>query len=455
MGHMMPRLGCGLGRVGGRQIHGLMWNDTSKFDLRQLPVAFEDIARAAARLDEGLDRTSLRRSHFLSAICGMDVHLKFELNLVTGSFKERGARNALLCLSEDEKVHGVVAASAGNHALALAWHGASLGIPVNVVMPTIAPLAKVEKCRMFGANVLLHGQNIADAKEKALSLPDFEKLTYINGFDDHEIIAGAGTLGLELLRDEPRLDAVVVPCGGAGMLAGVGLAVKTLNRDCQVYAVEAEACPSFQEALCASGPVATTTTSTLADGLAVPTVGSRAYAVAEAVTDAVSIIDEKQIALAILRLVEYEKVAVEGGGAAGLAALLPGGPLHEQLAGKRVAVPLCGGNIDTTVLGRVLERGLAADGRLSRFTATVSDRPGGVAELTKLVAAMGASIKDIYHERAWLQSAVDRVQVRCVVEVTNREHGEEVRKELGKHYPLVWNPSLGSLRESSQDSHFY
>lgn len=225
------------------------------------------------------------------------------------------------------------------------------------------------------------------------------------------------------------------------MLAGVGLAVKTLSPNCEVHAVEAQACPSFLEALKAGEPTAVSTRLSLADGLSVPTVGSRAFEVARAVTDVVSLVDEKEIALAVLRLVENEKITCEGAGAVGVAAILPGGPLHAELAGKRVAVPLCGGNIDTTVLGRVLERGLAADGRLCRFTATVSDRPGGIAELTRLLSGCGASIKDCYHERAWLSSSVDRVQVRCVIEVMNGEHAEAVRHELERFYPVVWNPS--------------
>jgi len=411
------------------------------------PVEFRHVAIAQANIKDRIIMTPCQKSLFLSEYLGIECYLKKELFQQTGSFKERGALNRLLNLSAKQKEVGVVAASAGNHALALAYHGKALGIPVTVVMPVNAPITKVSRSKGFGATVMTHGAHIGQSKEYAME--EFGHLEYINGYDDADIISGAGTIGLEIMDQVPDVDAVVVPCGGGGLLAGIGLAVKTLKPECQVIAVEPANCASFTEALRCGAPTPAPTQMTLADGLAVPQVGDRAFAVAKSVTDSVVTVSEKQIAIAILRCIEDEKLTVEGGGAAGLAALLPGGPLHSQLAGKKVVVPLCGGNIDTPQLGRVIERGLAADGRLVRFVATVSDKPGGISELTNILFNTGASVKDIYHERAWLDSAVDLVQMKVVVEVASFEHGEKVREELQKRYPLRWGAEA-SLADSTR-----
>jgi len=406
-----------------------------KNDVAQLPswdcVKFEHCVRAMHRIRKGVVRTECRRSHWLSDATGCDLWLKSEHQQFTGSFKERGARNALLSLPPDQRQHGVVAASAGNHALALAWHGASLGIPVTVVMPTVAPMAKVDKCRKLGAHVVIAGEHIGEARAHALenfTLPS----TYINGFDDPEIIAGTGTLGMEILEQVSSCDAVVVPIGGAGLIAGVALAIKTLSPTVQVIGVEPARCASYTAALEHGRPVAAPVVlPTLADGLAVPTVGPHAFAVARHWVDETVLVDEKDVALAVLRLVEHEKTVVEGGGAAGLAALLPGGPLDRpDLKGKTVCVPLCGGNIDVTTLGRVIERGLAADGRLVRLTVPVSDRPGGIAEMARVIADAGGSVKDIFHERAWLQSSVDQVVIKAVLETRGPAHNIELLEAL-------------------------
>lgn len=268
-----------------------------------------------------------------------------------------------------------------------------------------------------------------------------ENLNYVNGYDDPPILAGAGTIGIEMVEDVPDIDVVVVPVGGAGLIAGVSCAIKTLKPDAKVIGVEPEFCASYTAALKAGMPVAAPFTPTLADGLAVPIVGSHAFEVARHYVDECVLATEKEISLAVLRLLENEKIVVEGGGASGLAALLPGGALDRaDMKGKNIVVPLCGGNIDTTVLGRVLDRGLAADKRLVNFYATVSDRPGGIAKLTALLSEQGASIKDIYHERAWLHTSVDQVQVKCVVELQGAEHGKRVHDALkAQGYPVEWN----------------
>lgn len=357
----------------------------------------------------------------------------------TGSFKERGGRNALMLLDSEMKKKGVVSASAGNHALAIAWHGKNLGIPVNVIMPTTAPLTKVSNCRRFGANVVLHGAHIGEAKEYAFK--KYGDLKYINGYDDPEIIAGAGTQGVEILEQVPDVDAIMVPVGGAGLIAGVSLAVKTLQPNVDVIGVEPSNVASFHAALEAGYPVNGFKSGTIADGLAVPVVGPTSFEVAKRCVDETCHVSEGQISLAMLRLLETEKIIVEGGGAAGLATILPGGAYHGKYKGKKVVIPLCGGNVDTTQLGRVIERGLASDSRLVRFSATVSDRPGGIAQLTRDMADVGLSIKDIYHERAWLYNRVDQVSVKVVCETLGKEHTETAMQHLrDKGYPLILNP---------------
>lgn len=343
-----------------------------------------------------------------------------------------------------DRLTGVIAASAGNHALALAYHGRELGVSSTVVMPVVAPMAKVDKCRKFGARIIIHGAHIGEAKEYADTLVTSEGLDYINGYDDPAVLAGAGTIGIEIIDDVPDVDAVVVPVGGAGLIAGISCAVKTLKPDTKVFGVEPEFCASYTAALRAGKPVAAPFRPTLADGLAVPIVGPHAFEVARHYVDECVLTSEKEISLAVLRLLENEKIVVEGGGASGLAALLPGGALdRSDLKGKNIVVPLCGGNIDTTVLGRVMDRGLAADKRLVSLVCIVSDRPGGIAKLTTLLSEQGASIKDIFHERAWLHTSVDQVQVKCVVELQGQEHGKRVKQALkSAGYPVEWNVEL-------------
>lgn len=387
-----------------------------------------DIEAAATRIEGGVLRTHCHFSGALSAATGCQVWVKPEYRQTTGSFKERGARNALLRLPEGTK--GVIAASAGNHALALAWHGRDLGIPVTVVMPRFAPMAKQGRCRAYGAQVMLHGDDIQEAKILADQLVNDEGLTYIHGFDGFDVIAGQGTIGLEIAEDVPSADAVIVPVGGAGLIAGVGLAIKSKMPGCRVVGVEPSHATSFRDALASGAPISTPVKPTLADGLAVPTVGPRAFALARTVVDEMAIVDEEKIAQAILRLIELERGVVEGGGAAALAALLGNGLPH--LKGKTVVLILCGGNIDPTVLGRVIEHALVADGRLTRFQVVISDRPGGLARLTDTLASAGASIKQIVHERAFASADVSTVEVDCVVETRDHEHARAVIRALTK-----------------------
>ncbi len=359
----------------------------------------------------------------------MRLFCKLENLQRTGSFKERGARNALLLLDDGQRRRGVIAASAGNHALGLAYHGRLLNIPVTVVMPRFAPLIKFNTCQRLGAHVILHGASFLEAKDHARALAEERGLTYIHGYDDPAIIAGQGTMGLEILEQVPDAEAIVIPVGGAGLLAGVALAVKTLRPEVQIVGVEPEGAAKFGLALEQGHPVTIKCSPTLADGLAVPDIGANAFPIARDHLDKLVLVDEDEIALAILRIVELEKAIVEGSGASGLAACLAG--KLPELAGKRVVLPFCGGNIDPAILSRVIDKGLVADGRVCRFSAVISDRPGGLAGLTKLIADSGASIKEIVHERAFAGSSdVFAVSVLCTIETRDRAHLEEIFASL-------------------------
>jgi threonine dehydratase len=358
----------------------------------------------------------------------MQIYCKMENLQRTGSFKERGARNALELLDGARKAKGVIAASAGNHALGLACHGQLLGIPVTVVMPQFAPLTKVSNCRKMGAEVVLYGSSFAEARARADAIAQERGLSYINGYDDPPIIAGQGTIGLEILEQVPDLHAVVVPIGGGGLIAGIALAIKSVRPEVVVIGVEPRRAASFSAALRAGEPTQIPIESTLADGLAVARAGAHAFAVGAPLIDRIVLVDEQDIALAILRLLELEKSLVEGAGAVGIAACLAG--LLPELQGRNVVAPLCGGNIDTTTLGRVLERGLAHDGRLWRMSASISDRPGGLARFAAIVAEEGGSIMEVDHDRAFASEDINTVVVHCVIETRDRTHIEAIRTRL-------------------------
>ena len=391
-------------------------------------VTLEDILAARERIAGGVFVTPCVESPTLSALVGAEVFCKLEYEQRTGSFKERGACNALMLLPEDARRRGVIAASAGNHALALAYHGRRLGIPVTVVMPVHAPLVKQRRCRELGARVLNHGDDIAEARLRADELVAAEGLAYVNGFNDAAIVAGAGTIGLEILEQVPGADAIVAPIGGAGLVAGLGLAVKSRAPGVRLVGVEPARCASYSAALAAGHPVKVTATATLADGLAVPEVGARSFEIARTRVDEVVTVEEDAIALAILRLAELEKGVVEGAGAAPLAAFLAG--RLPSLRGRRVVLVLCGGNIDPLVFSRVIEHGLAVDGRLVKFEAVISDRPGGLADLAGPIARCGASVQEIVHERTFGEADVSTVRVQCIAEVRDRAHSEELFQAL-------------------------
>jgi threonine dehydratase len=387
-----------------------------------------DIKAAAERIAGGIYRSPCVPSIPLSELTGCEIFCKLDLLQRTGSFKERGARNALLLLDESQRARGVVAASAGNHALGLAYHGSLLDIPVTVVMPRFAPLVKVATCRRLGATVLLEGETFEDARQRAVEMSEADGLRLIHGFDDAEVIAGQGTMALEVLEDVPDADAIVVPTGGAGLLAGVAIAAKAVRPGIRIISVEAAAAASFTASLAAGKPVMAPVRPTLADGLAVGKVGERSFVLASSRVDRVLTVSEEALSLAVLRLLELEKTVCEGAGAAALAAVM--GEAGQELAGRKVVLLLCGGNIDPTILHRVIDHGLAADGRLWRFTAHVSDRPGGIARLTAAIAAVGASVLEIKHDRAFSGPDVFSTTVEVTVEAADREHVSRLYQRL-------------------------
>jgi len=401
-----------------------------------MPVTLTDIRAARRRIAGGVIVSPCPDSIPLSEITGAHIACKLDNVQRTGSFKERGARNALLRLSPAATKRGVIAASAGNHALGLAYHGRLLGIPVTVVMPDYAPLIKITTCQRLGATVLVHGQDFAEARAEADALVASQNLTYIHGFDAPDIIAGQGTMGLEILDQVPDVEAIVCPVGGGGLIAGLSLAVKSLRPRVKVIGVESTATGNFAAALRAGKPVTMPRRATLADGLATLTVGANAFALARRHVDEVVSVTEDWISLAILRMVELEKTVVEGAAATPLAAMMAG--RLPRLAGKKVVLVVCGGNIDPAILSRVIEKGLVNDGRLTRFTAKISDRPGGLAMLCRVIADAGASIKDIEHDRAFSGPDVYAVHAVCTVETRDRAHISALHRALKKNgFPLV------------------
>jgi threonine dehydratase len=391
-------------------------------------VTLADIEAARVRIAGGVYYSPCVESVTLSQLTGARIWCKLDYLQRTGSFKERGARNALLQLSPAQRRRGVIAASAGNHAQGIAYHAKLLGIPTTVVMPVFAALIKVTNCRQFGADVVLHGADLTEARAHAGEIAARDGLTFIHPFDNADVIAGQGTMGLEILEQTPGVEAIVVPVGGGGLIAGIGTAVKAKRPEVEIVGVEPERAACLTAALAQDTPTTIELSHTLADGLAVGRLGDAPFPIVRRVVDRVVTVDEASIALAILRLIELEKSVVEGAGAAPLAAFLAG--RLDALKGRQVVLALCGGNIDTSALGRIIEVGLVADGRLCRFTVTISDRPGGLARLAEIIASTGASIKEIVHDRAFSGPDLSAVRVICVAETTGHAHVERLHGAL-------------------------
>jgi threonine dehydratase len=400
-------------------------------------IELKDIEAARERIEDRVIVTPCTKSESFSVLTNAQTFFKFENLQFTGSFKERGALNKILTLTPEERARGVIAASAGNHAQGVAYHAGRLGIPATIVMPEPTPLIKVQNTRNFGAKVVLSGRNFDEAYFQAVAIQEREGSTFVHPFDDDQVIAGQGTIGLELLEQNPYLQAVIVPIGGGGLISGIALAVKEVNPRIQVIGVETAVLPSMQKSVAEGHPVTLEPAVTLADGIAVKRPGERTLEVVRRYVDDIVTVDEEEIANAILLLLEREKTVVEGAGAVPVAALL-----HDRIPsarGKRVAMVLSGGNIDVNVLSRVIERGLVKDGRRIRLVVRVQDRPGFLARLMATVAELGANVVEVYHHRAFATgAAVYETEVELTLETRGHDHMEGILRALKETgYQLV------------------
>jgi len=386
-----------------------------------------EIEAARRRLKGAIYETPCPYSQTLSELSGARCFVKLENLQMTGSFKERGAANLLLQLGPAERARGVATASAGNHGLAVAFHAARLGLGAVIVMPEWAPLIKVTSARRYGAEVILSGANYDEAYGRAREIATERGLIFVHPFDDARVIAGQGTLGLELLEQRPDMDAVLVPIGGGGLIGGVALAIKAARPGVRLIGVQAETLPAMRRSLETGMRVTLPPASSIADGIAVRQVGELTLALAARWVDEVVTVTEEELANAILLLLEIEKTVVEGAGAAPLAALLN---RTLGLDGRNVVLVLSGGNIDVTMISRIIEHGLVKDGRLVRLGVILRDQPGALARLTALIAEARANILHIEHDRAFSSAAIGESQVELTLETAGREQIDVVKQRL-------------------------
>lgn len=374
------------------------------------PPTIEDIRAAAKRIDGAVLRTPTLKSRTLSEIIGAEVWLKFENLQFTAAFKERGALNKLLQLSDEERKRGVIAASAGNHAQAVAYHGKRLGIPVTIVMPTGTPTVKVAQTEEHGASVILHGAMYDDAYARAHELEQAEGYVFVHPFDDAQVIAGQGTVALEMLEDAPELDTIVVPVGGGGLMSGIGLAARSIKPEIRMIGVEAELYPSMKCGI--EGSNLPLGGDTLAEGIAVKQPGQLTSRILGEIADEIMLVAERDLERSVAMLAAIEKTVVEGAGAAGLAAMLAG---PERFAGRKVGTVLSGGNIDTHLLANVLVRDLVRQGRIARLRVAAQDQPGALAKITAKLFEAGVNIIETNHSRIFsrLPAKDTVIEVEC------------------------------------------
>lgn len=393
-----------------------------------MTVDVREIEEARERIATGVVATPAVPALGVRDLLPCPTWLKLENLQRTGSFKDRGALNRLLLLTAEERARGIVTASAGNHAQAVAYHGARLGLDVAVVMPEHTPLVKRSNTASFGATVHMHGETLAESMVEARRLQATQGRTLVHAYDDPAVIAGQGTIGLELLEQVPEATVVVVPIGGGGLISGIATAMKSRRPGIRVIGVEAAAAASARASRDAHAIVALESVETIADGIAVKRVGDLTFPIIERYVDDIVVVDELEIAAAVHLLLERQKLLAEGAGATVLAALLGGRiPLGST---DRVAAVLSGGNIDVTMLERIVNRGLVADGRLARLSVTVKDRPGQLERLTVLVAAEGANIVDVAHRRAFADISVRDVDIALHLETRGRDHVDAVLARL-------------------------
>ncbi|WP_047490118.1 threonine ammonia-lyase [Terriglobus sp. TAA 43] len=393
----------------------------------ELAITLADVEAARERVRDAVYYTPCAFSHTLTELTGQQVHLKLENLQMTGAFKERGALNRISLLTPEQAGRGVIAASAGNHAQGVAYHATRRGIKSTIVMPEPTPMVKVNATRRFGANVILHGPNYDAAYAEARRLCDAEGLTFIHPFDDAEVIAGQGTIGLELLEQVDGLEAVVVPIGGGGLIGGIACAVKSRNPNIRVVGVQTSRLPSMKAAVEAGHPVTIDAATTIGDGIAVRRSGDITLPLVQKYVDEIVTVDEDEIAAAILVLLEREKTLAEGAGATALAALLQ---KRTSLKNAKTAVLVCGGNIDVTLLSRIIERGLVQDGRLIRLRIHLLDRAGALQDLTTLIAKHGVNIVDTLYNRAYYGVNLGDTTIDITMETRGRDQVEELLNAL-------------------------
>jgi threonine dehydratase len=392
-----------------------------------LDVGFTEIEAARERIRGAVFESPFAYTEALSKRAGAKIWLKLENLQMTGAYKERGAANKLLSLGPDERARGVVAASAGNHAQGVAYHAQRLGIDATIVMPEGTPLIKVSSTRGFGARVILHGANYDEARDLALELEKAEGRVFVHAFDDPLIIAGQGTIALEILEQNPYLDAIVVPIGGGGLIGGIACAIKEVNPKIKVYGVEARSIAAMRAALDHRHPVTLPPGRTIADGIAVRTVARRTHRLVERYVDDVVTVDEEEIAEAILLLLEREKTVAEGAGATPLAAVLSG---RLPVKGKKLGLVVSGGNIDVNLVSRIIERGLIKSGRMMRVVLILPDVTGALAGLTRLIADHKGNVMQILHDRASLRGGLGEAIVELTLETRGFDHIAEIERAL-------------------------
>ncbi len=390
-----------------------------------MSVSLADIERAATEIAGEVVRTPLVPARRLGDLLGCELYLKLENLQVTGSFKDRGALVKLKSLSAEQRAAGVIAMSAGNHAQGVAYHAQRLGIPAIIVMPEFAPFTKVERTRGFGARVELAGDTLDASAQAAREIAQKQNLTFVHPYDDPLIVAGQGTIGLEMLEDQPDLDTIVVPIGGGGVLSGVATAAKALRPEIRLIGAEAALYPSMYQAI--RGETPTAGGQTLADGIAVKIPGALTREIIERLVEDIHVVDEAAIEQAVVGLIEEQKIVAEGAGAAGIAAMMTE---PERFAGRKVGAVICGGNIDIRLLSWVLTRGLVRDGRLVRLRILILDQPGVLARVAQSIGEMGGNIIEIYHQRLFYDVPAKQADVDAVVETRNADHVQEIVANL-------------------------
>jgi threonine dehydratase len=390
-------------------------------------VSLQDVQAALGRIRDRIYLSPCARSETLSRLTGTVAHLKLENLQMTGAYKERGALNKLLLMPAADRDRGLIAASAGNHAQAVAFHAGRLGVKATIVMPEATPIMKVANTRAHGARVVLHGANYDEAYAEARRVEGAEKLTFVHPFDDPEVIAGQGTIALEILEQEPEVDAIVVPIGGGGLISGIGAVVKALRPGAKVIGVETEMLPCMLQAVEAGRPVTLEPANTVADGIAVKRAGDLTLEHVTKLVDEIVTVSEEEIASAILYLLEKEKTVVEGAGAVGVAALMQ--RKVRGLEGRKVVVVISGGNIDVNLVARVIERGLVKDGRLIRISVALQDKPGQLAKVSSIVANVRANVIEVHHTRAFAYRFGDTT-LQLTLETRGPEHVEEILRAL-------------------------